>query len=111
MLSSTVSVSRQSISGKPRKETLIWVVPLKTPMTNVQSQPTDLERRVDGGTPSNFSEFIVTQLLTNGQKQIVLLDKIDKKLYVLINKTNLLSDLLSGHDSALGDAPEEEEVN
>ncbi len=54
-------------------------------MTNSKSQ--DLEFRSDDG---NLSTFFATQMLTNMQKQIVALESLDRKLFVLIKKTEEL---------------------
>ncbi len=44
----------------------------------------DLVSTSDG---ESLNQFFITQLLTNGQKTVVLLEDINKKLWVLIKKT------------------------
>ncbi len=56
------------------------------------SKSTDLEVISDEG---HLQSFFLTQFLTNSQKQIVALESLDKKLYVLIKKTEELISSLS----------------
>ena len=71
-------------------DTHIWMVPLKTPMTIEQSPR--LSSHESGG---DLQNFFMTQFLTNQQKICVVLEQINKKLYVLIQKGEQTNDILS----------------